>query len=106
MANQRKRVSPKVNTKDLFYKISNTPTVVGGALAEWSKVLLRGEKINENQKDPGFATRPGQTFKTLKNKNIPMVVKCLVAQMTEIFLGSTPIAINSSSQGRCTSTSY
>ena len=59
--------------------------VVGGAVAEWSKALLRGEKTNENQKDPGFATRPGQTFKKLKNKNTPKLVKCLVAQMTESF---------------------
>ena len=32
----------------------------GGAIAEWSKALLSGEKINEDQKDPGFALRPAQ----------------------------------------------
>ena len=34
----------------------------GGAVAEWSKALLLREKINENQKDPRFAPRPGQAF--------------------------------------------
>ena len=33
----------------------------GVAVAEWSKVLLKREKINENQKDPRSATRPGQS---------------------------------------------
>ena len=37
--------------------------VVGGAVAEWSKALLLREKINENQKDPRFAPRPGQPLK-------------------------------------------
>ena len=37
--------------------------VVGGAVAEWSKALLLREKINENQKDPWFAPRPGQPLK-------------------------------------------
>ena len=32
----------------------------------WSKALLSGEKINENQKDPGFAPRPGQKEKKKK----------------------------------------
>ena len=34
----------------------------GGAVAEWSKALLVRE-INENQKDPWFAPRPGQLLK-------------------------------------------
>ena len=29
-----------------------------GAVAEWSKALLKIEKINENLKDPWFATHP------------------------------------------------
>ena len=39
----------------------------GGAVAEWSKALLKREKINENQKDPWFAPRPGHLLK--KNLN-------------------------------------
>ena len=31
----------------------------GGAVAEWSKALLKKEKINENLKDPRFPSRPG-----------------------------------------------
>ena len=32
---------------------------LGGAVAVW-QALLSGDKINENQKDLGFAPRPGQ----------------------------------------------
>ena len=39
----------------------------GVAVAEWSKVLLKREKINENQKDPRSATRPGQSLKKTLN---------------------------------------
>ena len=38
---------------------------LSGQLAEWSLALLSGEKIFENRKDPGFAPRPGQTFKLI-----------------------------------------
>ena len=31
--------------------------VIGGAVADWSKALPSGEKINEYKKDPGFAPR-------------------------------------------------
>ena len=32
----------------------------GGAVADWSKaLLLSGEKINENQKNPGLSPSPG-----------------------------------------------
>ena len=36
---------------------------LGGAVAELSYALLSGDKINENQTDPGFAPRPGQKNK-------------------------------------------
>ena len=37
--------------------------IKGVAVAEWYWVLLRGEKINENQKDPGFTPGPGKLLK-------------------------------------------
>ena len=37
----------------------------GGAVAEWSKALLKREKINENQKIPGLPPGLG-TFKKKK----------------------------------------
>ena len=35
----------------------------GGAVAEWSKALLKREKINENQKIPGSPPGLGTFFK-------------------------------------------
>ena len=39
---------------------------IGGAVAEWSKALHFKEKINKNQQDPRFTTRPGQSLKKLE----------------------------------------
>ena len=40
---------------------------MGGAVAEWSKVLLKREKINENQKIPGSPP----DLDTFKKKFLP-----------------------------------
>jgi hypothetical protein len=37
--------------------------IEGGAVAEWSKVLLWREKINENQKIPGLPPGLGTFYK-------------------------------------------
>ena len=75
----------------------------GGAVAEWSWVLLNGEKINENQKDPGFAPRPGPTLKNAKaqlyNSNILRTKLLMVVMKNDQIRGqnylSVPIKINS-----------
>ena len=42
-------------------------SIENGAVAEWSKSLLLFERINENQKIPGFL-RSGQSLKNLIEK--------------------------------------
>ena len=53
---------------NLLEQISNLKILSGGAVAEWSKALHSREKINENQKDPKFAPRPGQPLKNPFNR--------------------------------------
>ena len=47
----------KINAK------KQTHAFIGGAVAEWSKALLRREKINESQKIPGSPPGPGHLKK-------------------------------------------
>ena len=53
-----------MNTK-IARNLPNECSAKGGAVAEWSKALQLREKINENKKDPRFAT---PAWATLKNE--------------------------------------
>ena len=72
---------------------------VGGAVAEWSKALLKREKINENQKIPGSPPGLG-TFKKIIKKIINELMSgtatsyiCITSTLTKaLILVRSPLA--------------
>ena len=60
-------------------KIKKLNLSKGGAVAEWSKALLQREKINEYQKDPRFAPRPGHLLKKVTSLLQSVVLTMLSA---------------------------